>query len=135
LGCAFVATQKWVSHIGTLLEADTVPSKTHFGFRCQYRSSVGDSLRSLASWSWQSVRRSSPVGSCPPSVVVSHHQQIYVIMLVFIDPVNIRTSIWSRSVMDLGWKFRGAWSCEFIVIFNSSLSSWKRSWQKFLEGL
>jgi hypothetical protein len=35
---------KCVSCIGTLLEADTVLSKTHFGFGSPYGSSVGDSL-------------------------------------------------------------------------------------------
>ena len=38
---------KWVSHIGTLLEADTVPFETHFGYGCTYGASIGDSLSNL----------------------------------------------------------------------------------------
>jgi hypothetical protein len=38
---------KWISSIGTLLEADTVPSKTHFWYGCPYGYSVGDSRINL----------------------------------------------------------------------------------------
>jgi hypothetical protein len=36
---------KWVSHIGTLLDTDTVSFKTHFRFEYS-RLSIGDSVRS-----------------------------------------------------------------------------------------
>jgi hypothetical protein len=36
---------KYVSHIGTLLEAKKVLSNIYFGFKCPYESSIGDSLK------------------------------------------------------------------------------------------
>jgi len=43
-GLCLLDNPKWISHIGTLLETDFWSSATYFGFRCLYRSHVGDNL-------------------------------------------------------------------------------------------
>jgi len=44
-GLCLCCNPKWASHIGAMLEADTVPFETNFEYGCTYGTTIGDSLK------------------------------------------------------------------------------------------